>query len=266
MTPISVVIITYNEAHVLAQTLKSVSWADEIVVVDSGSTDGTIKVAEDAGARAYYRAFDGYGSQKCYAVAKASHDWILSIDADEVVSAELADEIQSLFRQVPDCQGYTFPISLVYLGRLLRYSGEYNKRFLRLFNRQAGTFTRDSVHEKVQVKGKVSTLSNRVYHYSFESLAEHLFKIDRYSTAAAAGLYAQGKRATRLKALLRFPLTFFKIYFLRLGILDGYEGFLWAFYVSIYTMTKYTKLVELHQQASVATSQPPYVLELALGK
>lgn len=203
MTPISVVIITHNEAQALPQTLRSVAWANEIIVVDSGSTDATVVLAEAMGARVFRRAFTGYGSQKRYAVGLATHDWILSIDADEVVSPELAREIQQVLQQGPDCQGYRFPISLVYQGRLLRHSGEYNKRFLRLFDRRAGNYTTDNVHEKVVVTGKVGTLSNRIYHYSFENITDHLTKIDRYSTIAATALHERGKRCSRLKAVFQ---------------------------------------------------------------
>ncbi|WP_247233775.1 glycosyltransferase family 2 protein [Telluribacter sp. SYSU D00476] len=266
MTPISVVIITYNEAQALPLTLRSVAWADEIIVVDSGSTDATVALAEGMGARVFHRSFDGYGSQKRYAVGQATHDWILSIDADEVVSPELTLEIQQVLRQGPGCQGYRFPISLVYQGRLLRHSGEYNKRFLRLFDRRTGNYTTDNVHEKVVVTGKVGTLSNRIYHYSFENITDHFLKIDRYTTIAAHAMHQRGKRSSRLKAVFRLPLTFLRIYILRLGILDGYEGFLWALYMSVYTMTKYTKLVELQNKNTVITTQPGYVLETLVAQ
>jgi glycosyltransferase involved in cell wall biosynthesis len=251
MTPISVVIITYNEAHVLSRTLQSVSWADEVIVVDSGSTDATIQLAETTGAKVYSKPFEGYGVQKCYAVGLASYDWILSLDADEVVSPELADEIKMLLKNNPDCVGYKFPISLVYHGRLLRFSGEYNKRFLRLFNRREGNFTTDTIHEKVQLQGKIGKLKNRVYHYSFDNLADHLNKINAYTSLAAQSLQQNYRHATKAKAILRFPLTFLRIYILKLGFLDGYEGFLWAFYMSVYTLTKYTKLVESQRQSLI---------------
>ncbi|GAB3168214.1 glycosyltransferase family 2 protein [Telluribacter humicola] len=266
MTPISVVIITCNEAQALPQTLRSVAWANEIIVVDSGSTDATVQLAAEMGARVYNRPFDGYGNQKRYAVGLASHDWVLSIDADEVVSPELAEEIQHTMQQGPCCQGYKFPISLVYQGRLLRYSGEYNKRFLRLFDRRAGNYTMDDVHEKVVVAGKVGTLDNRIYHYSFENIADHFLKIDRYTTISAHAMQHRGKQSSRMKAIFRFPLTFLRIYILRLGILDGYAGFLWAFYTSVYTLTKYTKLVELQEKKSVTTTQPSYVLETLVAQ
>jgi glycosyltransferase involved in cell wall biosynthesis len=268
MISISVVIITYNEAHSLPRTLRSVAWADEILVVDSGSSDETVSLAKALGARVLYQAFEGYGAQKRFAIEQATHDWVLSLDADEVVSPELAAEIQEQFRHRPLYDGYRFPISLVYQGRQLRHSGEYNKRFLRLFNRRQGTFTEDTIHEKVLLKGSVGVLTNRVYHYSYDGLQEHLAKINRYTTSAAEALYAKGKRASRVKAILRFPLTFLRIYVLRLGVLDGYEGFLWAFYMSVYTFTKYTKLIEIQESTLAATAPQPtrYVLESLVGQ
>ena len=261
MTPLSVVIITHNEEYALPFALRSVAWADEIIVLDSGSTDKTLEVARAAGAKVYTRVFDGYGPQKRYAVALATHDWILSIDADEVVSPELAAEIQELFRNEPGHRGYRFPISLVYHGKLLRFSGEYNKRFLRLFDRRAGNYSPDAVHEKVAVNGPVCRLVNRVYHYSFDNLADHFYKINRYSSISAEAMHGKGKCASRMKAIFRLPLTFLRIYILRLGILDGYEGFLYAFYTSVYTLTKYTKLVECQKKENSLTNTPSYVLE-----
>ncbi|WP_184170949.1 glycosyltransferase [Rhabdobacter roseus] len=238
-------IITFNEAHILAKTLQSVSWASEIIIVDSGSTDGTVEVARAHGARVLHRAFDGYGAQKHFAVQQATHDWILSLDADELVSEELGREIRELLRTEPPHRGYRFPISLVFMGRMLRYSGEYNKKFLRLFDRRAGNFTTDQVHERIQLQGTIGTLQQRVYHYSYENLSDFLEKQNRYSSLSAQKLLLKGKKASALKTVLRFPLTFLRIYVLRFGVLDGYPGFMWAMVMAAFTTTKYAKLREI---------------------
>jgi glycosyltransferase involved in cell wall biosynthesis len=253
MIKISAVIITFNEEHSIERALRSLDFCDEIVVADSGSTDATVVVCEKYKCRVFTRPFDGYGPYKQFAVSKASNDWVLSIDTDEVVSGELKREIVSLFSAgAPPALGYYIPRTLVFLGRLLRFGGEYRKKHLRLFNRNAGAFTDEKVHEKVCVSGKTDSLKNQILHYSYDSICDYFEKFNRYTTAAAQSLFERKKKASALNVMARFPLTFIKIYFIKGCFLDGYAGFIWALFSSMYPVVKYAKLHELYRQASSA--------------
>lgn len=241
--PISAVLITLNEENVLEKTLRALAWADEIVVVDSGSTDATVAIAEQFGAKVFFRKFDGYGPQKHFAVAQASHDWVLALDADEVVTQQLQAEIISTL-QKPNYQGYYVPISLIFLNRLLRFGGEYKMLHLRLFNKQFGNFNQKTIHEGVELTGKVGRLQHQLLHYSYADLHDYFQKFNHYTSRAAAQLHEQGKKASLWKVVGRFPLTFLKIYVLKLGFLDGYAGFVWALFSAMYPVVKYAKLRE----------------------
>jgi glycosyltransferase involved in cell wall biosynthesis len=248
MAKLSAVVITYNEEVCIGRTLAALDFCDEIVVVDSGSTDSTVALCEQAGAKVFERAFSGYGSQKQYAVSLAQNDWVLAIDADEVVSPELAAEIRStILSSDPSCNGFHVPITLVFFGRILRYGDEYKNPHLRLFNRAFGTFTSDHIHEHVLVQGKTQALTNHILHYSYRNLADYFTKFNSYTTVAADALFEKGKRVSVIAIVLRFPLTFIKNYFFRRSILDGFPGFLWSLLCSVYAVVKYAKLAERYQ-------------------
>ena len=251
MIKISAVIITFNEAHSIERTLKSLDFCDEIVVADSGSTDATIAVCEKYKCRVFTRPFDGYGPYKQFAVSKASNDWVLSVDTDEVVSGALKREIASLFSAGdPPAQGYYIPRTLVFLGRLLRFGGEYRKKHLRLFNRNAGAFTDEKVHEKVCVSGKTASLKNQILHYSYDSIRDYFEKFNKYTTAAAQSLFEKRKKVSAFSVIARFPLTFIKIYIIKGCFLDGYAGIVWSLFSSLYPVVKFAKLRELYRQAA----------------
>ena len=249
MTKISAVIISLNEDKKIGRTLASLDFCDEIVVVDSGSTDATVSICEKFGCRLFSRPFDGYGQQKRFAVSKASNDWVFSVDADEVVSAELKNEILSAFERDPgEVKGFFIPSSLVFLGRLLRFGGEYKKPHLRLFNRNAGTFTLDLIHEHPEITGKKLSFKNHMLHYSYDDISEYCAKSDSYTTAAGLKLFAQKRRAPAFQAVARFPLTFVKIYLLKGCFLDGFPGFVWSMLSSYYAFMKFVKLRELYRK------------------
>lgn len=241
MPKISAVLITLNEAHALPKTLDALAWADEIIIVDSGSSDTTVAIAEAAGCRVFFRAFDGFGTQKQFAVAQATHPWVLAIDADEVVSDSLRDEIQALLKTEPKHSGYYLPISLVFLGKVLRFGGEYRMKHLRLFDKRKGTFSADRVHEKVQIQGSIGALQQQVFHESYANLHDYIHKFNHYTSQAATQLAREKPRPSILKIILRFPLTFLKIYLVKGGFLDGYPGFIWAVLSGLYPMLKYAK-------------------------
>ena len=248
--PVSAVLITRNAERLLAQVLAAVQWCDEILVVDSGSTDGTIAIANRAGARVLKHDFEGYGPQKAWAVTQAANDWVLVIDADEIVTPELQREIERrLDRDGGKFAGYEIPISLVFLGRLMRHGGEYKMRHLRLYDRRRGNYNQNRVHERVELDGEVARLDEHMLHDSYGSISAYFEKFNDYTTAGARDLHARGKTASAATVALRFPSTFVRQYFLRGHILNGYPGLVWSLFSAMYPVVKYAKLREMTRGA-----------------
>lgn len=247
-TKITVTLITLNSEKTLKSVLEAVSWADEIVLVDSGSTDKTLEIARQFQAKIVFRAFDGYGSQKNFATEQASNDWILSLDDDEILTPKLQQEIQNLTLQNTDYQGFKIPRSLIFLGKLLRFSGEYKRLTLRLFNRKHGNWNAEYVHESVEVNGKIGTLKQQILHDSYRDLTDYFNKFNTYTSLGAQTLAERGKMASTFKITVRFPTTFLKIYLLKGSCLDGYAGFLWALFTAMNPVVKYAKLREMNRK------------------
>ena len=243
--PISAVLITRNGDRKLADVLAALTWCDEILVVDSGSTDQTLAIAERFGCRIVHQPFLGFGPQKRVAVAHARHDWVFSVDSDEVVTPDLQREIQALLRQPTLAAGYSVPISLVFLGRLMR-GGESKSPHRRLFDRRRANFNANLVHEKVELPDPVPCLKNQMLHYSYGSLADYLDKFNRYTTAGATDMYQKGRKAPLWQIVLRFPVSFLREYVIKRNVLNGYPGFLWSLLSAMYPVVKYAKLRELH--------------------
>ncbi len=245
--PLSAVVLTHNSASTLDATLRSIAWCDEIVVVDSGSADTTLDIATRHAARVIHRPLDaGFGAQKRFAVEQARNDWVLVVDSDEVVTAALREEIERLFDgSGPDARAYEFAISLVFLGRLLRFGGEYNKTHLRLFDRRAGNYNLKPVHEAVESSGPTRRLRERMLHYSYRDIAHYLDKFNHYTSLAARDLWRRDKRVSAWYIALRIPVSFVRDYLLRGCVLDGYPGFVWALLCAMYPAIKYIKLREL---------------------
>ena len=244
--PVSAVLITRNAERLLAQVLAALKWCDEIVVVDSGSTDRTMDIASSAGARVLRHEFAGYGPQKAWAVTQAKHDWVLVVDADEVVTPELQREIeQRLDRDAGSFVGYEVPISLVFLGRLMKHGGEYRMRHLRLYDRRRGSYNQNRVHERVELDGPVGKLDEHMLHESYGSIESYFDKFNDYTPAGARDLHARGKTAGVATIVLRFPATFIRQYFLRGHVLNGYPGFVWSLFAAMYPVVKYAKLREM---------------------
>ncbi|MET3125325.1 glycosyltransferase involved in cell wall biosynthesis [Arcicella rosea] len=241
---ISVVLITFNSEKTLTKVLEAVTWADEIVLVDSGSSDKTLKIAEAFKAKVVYRKFDNYGVQKNFATLQASNDWILSLDDDEILSDELQAEIQNLSLENDEFQAYKIPRSLIFLGKLLRFSGEYKRLTLRLFNRNFGNWNTEHVHESVAIQGKIGVLANHILHDSYRDLTDYFNKFNKYTSLGAKTLAERGKKASVSTIVLRFPITFLKIYLLKASCLDGYAGFMWALLSAMNPVIKYAKLKE----------------------
>ena len=225
------------------------TWVDEVVVVDSGSQDDTVNIAASAGAIVIHQPFLGFGPQKAFAVTQASHDWVLVVDADEVITPELATEIQATIASNAGVVGYRVPRDFVFLGRLMHWGGERGKTHLRLFDRRAGNYNNASVHEDVVLSGPIGTLRERMLHFSYPNLESYWAKFNNYTTRGAQDLYKRGKRVSALYIMLRFPFSFLYLYLVRLLVLDGYPGFIWAFFSAVYPVVKYAKLRDLYRQA-----------------
>lgn len=227
MPSLSAVIITLNEEANIAACLDSVAFCDERIVVDGGSTDATAAVAAAKGARVVLRPFDGFGRQKGYAVSQAVGDWILSVDADERVSTELAAAIKAAVADA-GFDGYEVSRLSYFCGRPMRHSGWYPDYVLRLFRRGRGRFTEDLVHERVICDGQVGRLVGTLHHHSVGRLEQALSRVDRYSTAGAAMLVDSGRKVSFASGITHGLWSFLRAYVLRLGFLDGREGFLLA--------------------------------------
>lgn len=251
---LSVVLITLNEAANLPLTLESVRWAQEIVVVDSGSTDSTVDIARKAGARVYTEAWKGFGPQKNAAIAHATTDWVLSLDADEEVSAELAAEIQQLLAGEPPVGAYRIPRLNHFLGRPLRHGGYWPDPKLRLFRRGAASFADRPVHEAMETSGPAATLKNPLLHHCYPTLEDYIEHMNRYSTVGAQMLVASGSAPRSLPALIWSALlnpaaTFAYNYIVRLGFLDGRAGLLQHLNHSVYIHWKYVKAWQVARNA-----------------
>jgi len=248
MTGLSVVIIAFNEENNILRCLNSVKpVAGEIVVVDSMSTDRTAEICRSFGCKVFQRVFDGFGSQKQFAVDQASNNWILSIDADEILSEELQKEITLLFLPESGIRypAFRIPFSFHYLGRILKYSGVGNEFHLRLFDRTKGCFTTVPVHEGIKVKGEIGTLKGKIIHYSYRDISHHLEKLNMYASRAAEGYVREGRSFSKLWLVLKFPIGFFTVYILKGGFLDGYPGFMWSFLAAFYSTLKVAKTIEI---------------------
>ena len=238
---ISATIITYNEERNISRAIESLRCVDEIVVVDSGSSDRTVEIAAKLGARVIDRAWEGYSSQKNFAADQANHDWILSIDADEALSELLEAEIWRLKKNGPTHDAYAMPRLAQYLGRWILHSGWYPDRKVRLYHRRKATWTGDFVHETLSVSGRTAGLEAKLLHFTCDSLSEHLRTLDRYTTLAAEQLIEQRRWITFWHLFFRPWWEFFRTYFLKRGFLDGAEGLAIAWLGAIYQFLKYAK-------------------------
>ncbi len=242
MTKLSVVLITKNEEDNIRRCLDSVSFADEIIVVDSGSTDKTVEIAESYQARIFCHEWHGFGPAKQAGVEKASGDWILSIDADEEVTPELASEIKSKIENDNGTCGYYFKRKTKFLGRWILHCGWYPDYVLRLFQKQKGRFDNSIVHEKVVTAGPVDYLSSELLHYSYPNLEHYLNKFNRYTTMGAEEAFRKGRKARLSDIVIKPAASFVKHYLIKQGFRDGPEGLVLSFLSAMSVMVKYAKL------------------------
>jgi glycosyltransferase involved in cell wall biosynthesis len=244
---LSVTIITKDEAGHIAEAIRSVAFADEIVVVDSESRDETVAIAGRHTSRVIVRPWPGYAAQKNYAASVATHDWILSLDADERVSPALAAEIQKVLAGNPSHQGYRMPRVTRHLDRWIRTTDWYPDDQLRLYDRRAAEWTGRYVHESVSVRGTVGRLSGELQHLAFRDIADHLETVDRYTTYAAHQMWEEGRRAGLVQLALHPGMAFLRNYILRGGVRDGTAGLVISAVNSYYVFLKFAKLWELEQ-------------------
>jgi glycosyltransferase involved in cell wall biosynthesis len=246
---LSVTVITKNEASDIEAALQSVAWADEIVVVDSGSADDTVALARRHTDRVVLRDWPGYPAQKNHAASIASHDWILSLDADERVTPELAREIQALMAANPADAGYRIPRVTWHLGRWIRTTDWYPDHQLRLYDRRIARWTGRHVHESVAADGRVGVLRGELQHFAYRDISDHLETIDRYTTFAARQMQEDGRRAGWLELAGHPPLAFLRNYLAHGGIRDGIPGLIISGLNAYYVFLKFAKLWELQHHA-----------------
>jgi glycosyltransferase involved in cell wall biosynthesis len=249
---ISAVLITKNEAHNLVRCLDSLSFCDEIIIIDSFSTDGSSEICKQyPKVKFFEHKFLGYGPQKRLAVEKATNKWVFSIDADEWVTPQLASEVTQLLKSGGKSNIYAVPRTLIFLGQALKHCGEHKRPVVRLFNKEFANFNAVNVHEEVLpiVGGEqVGCLNSEIMHNSYRSLSDYLQRLNHYSDAMALKMLQNTKGVSTPNSLTigaRFVLTFIKIYFLRAGFLDGIRGLIWSLSSAYANAIKYAKYYEL---------------------
>lgn len=240
-SPVSAVIISFNEKDKIADCLKSLSFADEIILVDSHSTDGTRKIAAQFGAKIIERDWPGHIEQKNFALSRAENEWVISLDADERVSEKLKKEILRVLEN-PQANGYSIPRKVFYINRWIKHCGWYPAPKVRLVKKVKSCWGGVNPHDALIVEGVVKKLSGDIYHLSFDSIYDHIRTIDSFTRIGAAEALKAGKRARFTDITLRPLFTFVKMYFIKRGFMDGLPGFIICVLSAFHTYTKYDRL------------------------
>ena len=243
--PVSVYILTYNNRRTIERCLKSLSWAEELVVVDSFSTDGTYEICRQYTDKTYQRKWTGHCDQYQYAANQTTHSWIMFVDADEEVPSELAHEIRKVLgERANEVDGFIAYRRTFYLGRWIRFGGWYPDCELRLYRRDKGRWE-GGLHAKIVVDGRVDSLKNKYLHYTYRNISDQIQTIDKYSRIAAEDMVQQGETFSLFKLLFHPPFRFIKEYFFKSGFRDGLPGLVIALSTTYYVFIKYAKLWEL---------------------
>ncbi len=245
MQKISATIITYNEEQNIAEALQSLLWADEIIVVDSGSNDSTLEICRKFTDRVIHRDWTGYVDQKNFAAEMANHDWIFSLDADERTSPTLRLEIQTLARSGFQKIGYKIARATFFMERWIRHGDWYPDYQLRLFDRRHGKWSGGRVHESVKIAGEPGYLKGEIYHYTYRSLSDYLQRLETYTTLASLDYQQREKSVGAVGIILKPLATFLKSYLLKRGFQDGMPGLMAATMGAVSVFFKYAKLYEL---------------------
>lgn len=252
---ISVTIITLNEEQNIARAIQSVKWADEVLVVDSGSADRTIEIAQNLGARVLHQSWLGYGGQKNFAQKNASHDWVLNIDADEEVSPELSESLREALKALDEnspIKGFYFPRKTYYLGRWILHGGWYPNELVRMADRRFSFWTEPHVHEALEVKGEVVRIHSPLHHYTFRTIQDQILANLKYSKLGSEELVRKGRRSSLLLLLIKPLGKFLETYVWKRGFLDGLPGFIISINAAHSMFLKYAYLIEadLHHENS----------------
>lgn len=245
---LSVIVIVKNEESTIRECLASVAWADEIIVLDSGSSDQTVAICKEYTEHVYETDWPGFGPQKNRALEYASNEWVLSIDADERISYDLQTEIKRVIQMPKRYDAYSMPRRSNYCGRYMKHSGWWPDHVVRLFRRGKAEFSDDLVHERIVVQGKVGKLKEPIIHESLLTLEQILNTMNSYSTAGAKMMAEEQQEASLCKAICHGTWTFIRTYFLRAGFLDGKEGFMLAISNAEGTYYRYLKLMVLNRE------------------
>lgn len=233
MSKLSIAMITKDAQKTIETSIKSALFADEVVVIDSGSNDSTVDICKSLGCKVIQKEWMGFGKQKQFAIKECKNEWIFVLDSDEVITKELQDEILSTVDSKTSINGYKVARLNYFFGKPIKHCGLYPDYTIRLFKKGYGTFSDDEVHEKLVIKGNVGILKNHMIHYAYDNIDDFIAKQNRYSSLNA--------KQNRLKAVINPYWTFFKIYFLKRGFLDGWRGFVIAKLYGQYTFWKYIK-------------------------
>lgn len=244
MAKISATIIALNEEKNIRACLESVKWADEIVVSDTGSNDKTVEICGEFGAKVFNDEWLGFGMQKNLCQERAGSEWILNLDADERITPELKDEILDTVKNAGK-EGYFIPRMNYFGGRWIRHCGWYPDHNLRLYRKASGRFSEKKVHEAVVLEGDAGYLKNPLIHLTYTDIADYILRMQRYSTLSAEEMHKLGRGAGPVDLFLRPVFTFFKMFILKKGFLDGTEGAVLSGLYACYTFTKYAKLREM---------------------
>lgn len=236
---ISAVVITHNEEENIRDCLESIKWADEIIVVDSGSQDKTIEIAKEYTDRVFTKEWEGFGRQKEYAKSLVKYDWVLSIDADERVTSELKEEI---LKSPLDEDAYYIPRKFYWLSKWMKYGGCGGEKYIRLFKRDKARFSDEHIHERLIVDGKIGNLKNHILHYSYKNISDYFERFNKYSSLEA--LKKKDLKGGFVFQIFLSFLDFIKRYIFKLGFLDGIPGLLWALFSSFHRLVKYAKVWE----------------------
>lgn len=250
MPQISATIITHNEATNIERVIRSLTGADEIVVVDAESSDQTRELASSLGARVVVHPWGGFAAQKNFASEQAHYDWILSLDADEELNRDAQCAIEKWKASTPAAAAYQFVRRARYLGRWILHSGWYPDYKVRLFDRRRAHWEGSYVHESVAVEGPVETLPGEILHYTCDSLDEHRQRIELYTDLAAREMFDRGETAGLGRQLLVPAWVFVNTFLFRFGLLDGHQGFLIAWMAAHYVHRKYAKAAQLHREST----------------